>query len=113
VSFGPDKQIGGKSLNGLGGASGYEFDANPNRTGMGPAPLPGVTTLASALGQRNIEWLGDPNHGADMIYWQRPNGGIVVNFGSIAAAGALPVDPAFAHIVRNTLAHFGVPRGRP
>lgn len=110
VMIGPDLQIGTRSLNGLGGASGYEFDANLDRTGMGPAPLPGVTTLASAIGQRNIEWLGDPNHGADLIYWQRPAGGTVVNFGSIGSAGALPVDAAFADLVRNTLAHFGVPR---
>ncbi|MBL8583309.1 MAG: hypothetical protein JNL61_13935 [Rhizobiaceae bacterium] len=110
VEIGPDGRIGVRSLNGLGGASGYEFDANLDRTGMGPAPLPGVTTLASATGQRNIEWLGDPNHGADLIYWQRPSGGTVVNFGSIGAAGALPVDAAFAGLVRNTLAHFGVPR---
>ncbi len=105
-----DGRIGLHSLNGSGGASGYEFDANLDRTGLGPAPLPGVTTLASAFGQRNIEWLGEPDHGADLIYWERPDGGVVVNFGSIASAGALPVDPAFANIVHNTLAFFGVLR---
>ena len=110
VVFGPDKKIGVKCLNGSGGASGYEFDANLDKTGLGPAPLPGVTTLASAIGQRNIEWLGDRNHGADLIYWDRPAGGTVINFGSIGAAGALPVDPAFADLVRNALAHFGVSR---
>jgi hypothetical protein len=111
VAVGPDGRIGTKSLNGLGGASGYEFDANLDRTGMGPAPLPGVATLASAIGQRNIEWLGERNHGADLIYWARPAGGTVVNFGSIGSAGALPVDAAFADLVRNTLAHFGIPAG--
>lgn len=110
VAIGGDGQIGVKSLNGSGGASGYEFDANLHRTGLGPAPLPGVTTLASALGQRNIEWLGERDHGADLIYWERPAGGTVVNFGSIGAAGALPVDAAFADLVRNALAHFGVAR---
>lgn len=105
-----DGMIGKRSLNGLSGASGYEFDANPDRTRLGPGPLPGVTTLASASAQRNIEWLGERDHGADLIYWERPDGGVVVNFGSIAAAGALPVDEAFANIVRNTLAHFGVSR---
>jgi hypothetical protein len=105
--------LGLRSLNGSSGASGYEFDANPDRTGLGPAPLPGVATLASVIGQRNIEWLGERDHGADLIYWQRPEGGTVVNFGSIGAAGALPVDPGIATLVRNTLAHFGVaPVGR-
>ena len=102
--------IGERSLNGLGGASGYEFDANPDQTRLGPAPLPGVTTLASVLDQPNLEWLGDPNHGADLIYWQRPAGGTVINFGSIGAAGALPVDAGMAALVRNALAHFGVDR---
>jgi hypothetical protein len=114
VEIGEGRQIGVRSLNGSGGASGYEFDANLDKTGMGPAPLPGVTTLASAIGQRNIEWLGERDHGADLIYWKRPAGGTVVNFGSIGSAGALPVDPAFANLVRNTLAHFGIPRaGEP
>ena len=72
--------------------------------------MPGVTTIASAIGQRNIEWLGDPNHGADLICYQRPRGGIVVNFGSIAAAGALPVDEGFAALMKNTLHHFGIER---
>src|SRR5258706_296495 len=60
--------IGERSLNGLGGASGYEFDANLDQTRLGPGPLPGVTTLASVLDQPNLEWLGDPNRGADLIY---------------------------------------------
>ena len=110
VIVGEKNQIGVNSLNGSGGASGYEFDANLDKTGLGPAPLPGVTTLASATGQRNIEWLGERDHGADLIYWQRPAGGTVINFGSIGAAGALPVDAAFANLVRNALAHFGVTR---
>lgn len=108
----PDSEgrIGLRSLNGSGGASGYEFDANLDRTRLGDAPLPGVSTIASATGQRNIEWLGERDHGADLIHWRRPAGGEVVNFGSIAAAGALPVDEAFANLMRNTLHHFGIAR---
>jgi hypothetical protein len=102
--------IGERSLNGLGGASGYEFDANLDQTRLGPAPLPGVTTLASVIDQPNLEWLGDPNRGADLIYWQRPAGGTVINFGSIGAAGALPVDDGMAALMHNALAHFGVTR---
>lgn len=110
VPIGADGTIGRRCLNGSGGASGYEFDSNLDRSGLGPGPLPGVTTLASALGQTNLEWLGERDHGADLIYWRRPAGGTVVNFGSIGAAGALPVDPGMAQLVRNTLAHFDVPR---
>ncbi len=112
VPVGADGRIGTHSLNGSAGASGYEFDARPDRARLMPGVLPGVTTLASALGQLNIEGLGDLAHGADLVYWQRPAGGIVVNFGSIAAGGALPVDPAIAALVRNTLHHFGI-RPRP
>jgi Concanavalin A-like lectin/glucanases superfamily len=108
VPIGPDGTIGTRSLNGSGGASGYEFDANPDRSGLGNGPLPGVTTLASVFGQLNVEGLGDHGHGADLIYWRRPAGGTVVNFGSIAAGGALAVDPAIAALVRNTLDHFGI-----
>jgi hypothetical protein len=102
--------IGERSLNGGGGVSGYEFDANLDRAGIAEAPLEGIETLASALGQPNLEWIGQPDHGADLIYWRRPRGGEVLNFGSIAASGALPVDPGIAALTRNALAHFGVAR---
>jgi hypothetical protein len=108
VPFGDGRTIGNKSLNGSGGASGYEFDANPDRSGFADAPLPGVTTLASAIGQRNLEWVGERDHGADLIYWRRPTGGTVVNFGSIGVGGALAVDAGVATVVRNTLTHFGI-----
>jgi hypothetical protein len=108
VPVGADGTIGSRSLNGSGGASGYEFDANLDRSGLGPGPMPGVTTLASVFGQLNVEGLGDLTHGADLIYWRRPAGGTVVNFGSIGAGGALAVDPAIAALVRNTLEHFGI-----
>ncbi len=100
-------RIGTYSLNGRSGASGYEFDAVPTRTRTGEIPA-GLTVLASALGQRNIEWLGDPDHGADLIHWLRPAGGEVVNFGSIASGGALPVDAGMANLVRNVLSHFAI-----
>jgi hypothetical protein len=109
----PQGTIGERSLNGLGGASGYEFDATQDHTHLGPAPLPGVVTLASVLDQPNLEWLGDPGRGADLIYWRRPDGGTVINFGSIAAAGALPVDAGMAALMRNALAHLGVEPAGP
>lgn len=102
--------IGESSFNGP-KASGYEFDATPDRLGLVGAPVEGMTVLASALGQRNIEWnFGERDHGGDVIWWERPAGGVVFNIGSIAATGALAADPGVAALVRNVLARFGVRR---
>jgi hypothetical protein len=49
--------------------------------------------------------------GAEMIYWERPEGGKVFNAGAIASGWALNADPKFATLMRNVLAHFGVRRG--
>jgi hypothetical protein len=102
--------IGETNLNGP-KASGYEFDAAPDRVGLLDAPLPGLTVLASAVGQRNIEWHGGEAHGgADIAYWERPDGGRVFNAGSIGLTGALGVDPGLRQLIRNVLFHFGVRR---
>lgn len=45
-----------------------------------------------------------------MIYWERPQGGRVFHAGSLGAGWGLSVDPTFQTLVRNVLAHFGVPR---
>ena len=102
--------IGDRSLNGRGGASGYEFDASPHHSGLADAPVEGIETLATATPQANLEWLGDPRHGADLLYWKRPAGGQVLSFGSIAVSGCLPVDEGIATLTRNALALFGVAR---
>jgi hypothetical protein len=103
--------IGERSLNGA-HASGYEFDATPEVAGFGDGPLPGTTVLASALGQRNIEWAGrTTDRGADVILWEREDGGRVFNIGSIGATGALIADPGLRVLLRNVMAEFGVPRG--
>jgi hypothetical protein len=112
VPIGSDGTFGTRSLNGSSAACGYEFDSNLNWSGLGHASLPGVTTLAAVVNQLNIEGLGNLQHGADLIYWQRPTGGTVVNFGSISVGGALAVDPAIAALVRNTLHHFGIRPGK-
>ncbi len=110
VPITPRGTIGETSLNGA-KASGYEFDAAPDAVGLRDDPLPGLVVLASALGQRNIEWHGrERNHGADIAFWERPNGGWVFNAGSIGLTGALAVDPGIRQLVRNVLFHFGVPR---
>jgi hypothetical protein len=102
--------IGERNLNGP-RASGYEFDATPDVVGFRDAPLPGTTVLASARGQRNIEWAGrTTDRGADVILWEREDGGRVFNIGSIGATGALIADDGLRVLMRNVLAAFGVPR---
>jgi hypothetical protein len=76
-----------------------------------------LVTLASASGGQGTglyEFFGrqvpvstSPNRG-DLIYWERPAGGKVVNVGSIRAGLSLKTDPAFATFVRNVLKHFDV-----
>jgi hypothetical protein len=108
VPLGPERRLGGRSLNGT-SASGYEFDATPDHLGLKRAPLDGLTVLASALDQLNIEGDGhDHLHGGDVIHWLRPGGGEIVSVGSIAFTGALAVDDASAVFVRNVLNHFGI-----
>lgn len=46
--------------------------------------------------------------GAEMIYWERPDGGRVFNAGAIASGWALHADPKFQILMRNVLATFGV-----
>jgi hypothetical protein len=106
-----DMRIGRVSANGPAG-SGYEFDASPDVMGLLAAPLPGVTVLARAIGQPNLEWIGDEAHqGADVIWWERPDGGRVFTIASIGASGAL-VDDGVGALVRNVLHAFGVARVR-
>ncbi len=45
-----------------------------------------------------------------MIYWERPQGGRVFHAGSLGAGWGLSVDSAFQTLMRNVMAHFGVPR---
>jgi hypothetical protein len=46
---------------------------------------------------------------ADLIYWERLDGGRVFNAGSIASGAALSNDPIFAGVVRNVLDSFTAP----
>jgi hypothetical protein len=46
---------------------------------------------------------------AEMIYWERPQGGRVFNAGAVGASWVLHADPAFAALLANVLAHFGIP----
>jgi hypothetical protein len=46
--------------------------------------------------------------GAEMIYWERPEGGKAFNAGAIASGWTVHSDRKFQTLMRNVLAHFGV-----
>lgn len=79
----------------------------------------GITTLASAVrpGGGPLDYFTQKireKEGvcAEMIYWNRPDGGQVFNSGSIATGWALSADPKLRTLLRNVLAQFGVkPKG--
>jgi hypothetical protein len=50
--------------------------------------------------------------GGELIYWERPEGGRVLNAGSIGAGWALSADEKFQGLIANALHHFGIPRPR-
>lgn len=45
---------------------------------------------------------------AEMIYWERPQGGRVFNAGAVGASWVLGVDPQMGALLKNVLHHFGV-----
>ncbi|VTU17829.1 N,N-dimethylformamidase beta subunit [Variovorax sp. PBS-H4] len=45
---------------------------------------------------------------AEMIYWERPQGGRVFHAGAVGAAWVLGSDPVFGRLLRNVLYRFGV-----
>lgn len=45
---------------------------------------------------------------AEMIYWERPQGGRVFHAGAVGAAWVLGSDPVFGRLLRNVLHRFGV-----
>jgi hypothetical protein len=83
-----------------------------------PVEPANIVTLATSSGGqttafydyfvRDVASTASSNRG-DLVYWERPDGGKVVNVGSIRAGLSLRTDPEFATFVRNVLAHFGVP----
>lgn len=80
-----------------------------------PQDPAGIQVLARSgrPGTRGISYMGhwvDNPTGlrAEMIYWERPQGGRVFHFGSIGVAWALTADPKLAMLLRNVLHRFGV-----
>lgn len=60
-----------------------------------------------------LDWFGNTTASldglsAEMIYWERPEGGRVFNAGAVGAAWVLPVDECFGRLLRNVLHRFGV-----
>ena len=83
-----------------------------------PGELPGIVTLAQGILEKDaaefdlsVRATRSPDRVvAEMIYWERPQGGRVFHAGAIGAGWALGVDPALQKLMRNVLFHFGVPR---
>jgi hypothetical protein len=94
--------------------SGYEVDGLPEAQGMPALDAKGLTVLGHAdHGPRFVaHWGSDPGYGADLIYWERPNGGRVFNSGATNYPGALAVDPGIQVLTRNVLYHMNVDRVR-
>ncbi|MEI6537481.1 MAG: hypothetical protein WCN98_19210, partial [Verrucomicrobiaceae bacterium] len=106
-------------------AVGHEWDVRPSRlrsmtasTPPGtslPDEPPGMVTLA--MGRKGsggtLDYFTAPAKSidgviAEMIYWERPDGGRVFNAGAIGAGWAISVDSKFQSLIRNVLHHFGV-----
>ena len=80
-----------------------------------PEEPPGITTLANGILPRysGLDYFTKPVRlenavVANMIYWERPEGGRVFHAGSLGSGWGLSVDPKFQALVRNVLAYFGV-----
>jgi N,N-dimethylformamidase len=111
---------------GLPRAVGHEWDARVTRlvglTSEVPfgAELPqepdGIVTLARGVrsGRHALDYFTELSAAADgtiadMIYWERPQGGKVFHAGAIGAGWALSADPKLQSLLRNVLHHFGIP----
>ena len=111
-------------------ANGHEFDIRlstlaalqeqPGPVGAAmPTDPPGITRLANGIipwkyGGSAFDYFfraikPKTDQGGEMIYWERPDGGRVFNAGSIGAGWAIHADAKFQTLMRNVLAHFGVP----
>ncbi len=103
------------------------FQVEPPPPGMAqPTEDPaGITLLADGLADWKSVSIGAPWDyfqrpvpaakipaipvAAEMIYWQRPGGGRVFHSGSINSGSTLATDDKWSGLLKNVLAHFGVP----
>jgi len=84
-----------------------------------PEPHRGIQVIAEGRRQRPgrldayLDYYSQPTDSlgglsAEMIYWERPQGGRVFNAGAVGASWVLGADPSFEGLLRNVLHHFGV-----
>ena len=107
------------------GAVGHEYDvrlstllrATKNPALKGLVEPEGIITIASSNSKRNVLDFNAQGHRprvggeqtiAEIIYWERPEGGRVFHTGSIATAWAMYYDESLSNLVRNVLHHFKV-----
>jgi|GEM_PF-308344 len=115
---------------GVGGAVGHEYDVrlstllrateNPARKGL--VEPGGIVTIASSKDARNVLDFNAISHKrrtggeqtiAEIIYWERPEGGRVFHSGSIASAWGMFHDESLSKLAQNVLHHFGVEADKP
>ncbi len=123
----------GFSEGGIVMANAHEFDIRPSTFarlqeappppgGVVPPDPPGIELLANGQvfwkkGSTAFDYFfrkitPKTDQGGEMIYWERPDGGRVFNAGAIGSGWVLHADERWAAVVRNVLAHFGVPKPR-
>ena len=107
------------------GAVGHEYDvrlstlqrATADSAIKSLAEPRGIVTVASSNDERAVidynaeghkERIGDDKTIAEIIYWERPEGGRVFHTGSIATAWGVYHDEAMSKLMQNVLHHFGV-----
>ena len=107
------------------GAVGHEYDvrlstllkATESPILKGLIEPEGITTLARSHDKRKVldfnaeahkARFGDEQTIAEIIYWERPEGGRVFHTGSIATAWGLYHDEHLGSLVKNVLHHYGV-----
>ena len=113
------------------GAVGHEYDvrlstllrATQNPAQKGLVEPEGIVTVASSRDKRNVldfnaeghkKRVGGEQTIAEIIYWERPQGGRVFHTGSIATAWGMYHDESLSRLVKNVLHHFKVaPKKQP
>ena len=107
------------------GSVGHEYDVRlstllraterPAITGLSDPE--GIVTIASSHDKRNVLDFNAEGHKprvggegaiAEIIYWERPQGGRVFHTGSIATAWGMYHDESMSRLVKNVLHRFGV-----
>ncbi len=123
VSLKHGDTFGHASNGGLPKAVGHEFDVRvtnlPPVTNIPvganlPVEPPGIVTLAVSKKTADVfdyfaQWKNISNAVvSEVIYWERPQGGLVFCVGTVGAGWTLSADPKFQALIHNVLHHFGV-----